>query len=617
MSASPLLITGGRKKEYRVESLIPADIERFPWAGHIGMKQLPEVVKAIESATTSLAFTNTRFQAEHWYLQLLKARPDWAGQIALHHGSLDQDARVWVEQRLKKGELKCVVCTSSLDLGVDFSPVERVFQIGSPKGIARLLQRAGRSGHSPGRASILTCVPTHAFELVEIAAARDAVLAGNIEPRHPFRKPIDVIVQHAVTCAVGGGFTRDELLDEIRSTAAFHNMTDTEWDWVLDFITRGGEALRAYKEYSRVEIQPATAEHAQRYVVTNRKVAQMHRMNIGTITSQTTLQVQYKSGKRVGTVEEYFASKLKAGDNFRFAGVLLEFVRIYEMKVIVKKPAKKKEGVQPHWAGSRMPLSTELADAVLERLRQARDGVFDGPEMRAVQPILELQQRWSSIPVAGDLLIEQIRSREGHHIYMFPFAGRLIHEGIAAVVAYRLGQIQPLSFSMSVNDYGFELLSPDPVPLAKAIRNGLFSPDDLTDDILASVNAAEMAKRQFRSVARVSGLIHQSMPGAQRNVRQLQASTGLIFDVFQNYDPDNLLLQQALDEVLIDQLEHNRIHGIFERLEASKVQLNTPRYCTPMAFPLLAQRIREKMSTEKLTDRIQKMQLQLEKAAGR
>lgn len=613
---SSRLITGGRKKQYRVESLIPPDIERFPWAGHIGIKQLPEVVKSIESAETSLAFTNTRFQAEHWYLQLLKARPDWAGQIALHHGSLDQDARKWVEGRLKTGELKCVVCTSSLDLGVDFSPVERVFQIGSPKGIARLLQRAGRSGHAPGRASILTCVPTHAFELVEIAAARDAVLAGNVESRHPFHKPIDVLVQHAVTCAVGGGFTRDQLFEEVRTTAAYHKLNSTEWDWVLDFVTRGGEALRAYKEYRRVDLEPGGDEEPDRFVVNDKRIAQLHRMNVGTITSDTTLQVQYQSGKRVGTIEEHFASKLKPGDNFRFAGVLLEFVRIYEMRVIVKKPTKKKEGEQPHWAGSRMPLSTELADAVLERLRQAREGTFEGPEMRAVRPILEVQQRWSTIPVAGELLIEQIRSREGHHIYIFPFAGRLVHEGIAALVGYRLGQIQPLSFSMSVNDYGFELLSPEPAPLSKAIREGLFSAEGLVDDILASVNAAEMAKRQFRTVARVSGLIHQSMPGAQRNVRQLQASTGLIFDVFQNYDPDNLLLQQSLDEVLNDQLEHSRIRGIFESLSNSEIRLNTPRYCTPMAFPLLAQRIRQKMTTEKLLDRIQRMQLQLEKAAG-
>ena len=606
----PLLITGGRKKEYRVESLIPRDLDRFPWAGHMGTKQLPAVVDAIDRAENSLAFTNTRFQSEHWYHQLLHARPDWAGRIALHHGSLDNDTRSWVEAGLKEGSLKCVVCTSSLDLGVDFSPVDRVFNIGSPKGISRMLQRAGRSGHAPGQVSRLTCVPTHAFELVENAAARDALDARRLEAKRPLNKPIDVLVQHAVTCAVGGGFTREDLLAEVRTAAAYHRLSEPEWDWVLDFITRGGEALRAYKEYSRVDI-----DEQDRYIVTDKRVAQAHRMNVGTITADATLKVVSQSGGQLGTLEEGFASKLRPGDSFQFAGRVLDFVRVHDMTMVVKK-SKKKQAMHPKWRGSRMPLSSELADAVLVRLRAARDGVYEGPEMEAVRPILELQSRWSAIPVAGELLIERLRSREGHHLFIYPFAGRLVHEGLAALCAFRMSKLRPISFAMSINDYGVELLSPVEAPLREAIDAGLFSPEGLGQDLLESVNAAEMAKRQFRQIARVSGLIQQNAPGAQRAVRQLQASTGLLFDVFRNYDPDNLLLEQSQREVLDYQLEENRLAVLFRRLSAEPIRVKEPRRFTPLCFPLLIDRIREKMSSEKLADRVRRLTMELETAAG-
>ena len=607
----PLLITGGGQKQYRVEALIPEDIERFPWAGHMGLKQVPAVVGAIESARSSLAFTNTRFQAENWYSQLLKARPDWAGLIALHHGSLDPETRGWVEAGLKQWGLKNVVCTSSLDLGVDFAPVDRVFQIGSPKGIARVVQRAGRSGHQPGEVSRLFCVPTHAFELVEIAALRDAMDAGQLEARRPIDKPIDVLVQHLVTIACGPGFDPDKLYREVRTAHAYRDLTEAEWEWALDFVVRGGEALRAYPEYRRVEVRDDGL-----FRIASKKLGQLHRMNIGTITSDSTMVVQYSSGHRVGTVEEGFATRLRPGDCFRFAGRVLEFVRIHEMRVIVKKAPKGREGFHPRWRGSRMPLSTELAEAVLARLEQARDDIYDGAEMQAVQPILELQKRWSDLPVRGELLIESIRSREGHHLVFFPFAGRLVHEGLAAVVALRLSRLRPLTFSMSIDDYGFELVSPDPAPLPEALQQGLFSPRGLAADMVESINAAEMAKRRFREVARIAGLVQQGMPGAQRTVRQLQASTGLLFEVFQNYDPDNLLLRQSQEEVMEYQLESNRLSEVMERLSRTRIRVNRPQRFTPMAFPLLVARLREKLSSEKLSDRIKKLQLQLETAAG-
>jgi len=279
------MIRGAVPKTLRIESIIPPQIERFPWAGHLGTKLLPEVLSVVDSGSSALIFTNTRSQTEIWYHAILNARPEWAGEIALHHSSLDRTVRDWVEDALRAGKLRCVVCTSSLDLGVDFTPVDSVLQVGSPKGVARLLQRAGRSGHRPGVESRVTCVPTNAFELIEVAAVRDAITAGHIESRSPFEAPLDALVQHLVTIALGGGFRADELLDEVQTTHAYRDLTDAEWAWALDFVTRGGEALRNYPEYARLSV-----ENGQ-YIVTDKEIARRHRMSIGTIVSDASLRV--------------------------------------------------------------------------------------------------------------------------------------------------------------------------------------------------------------------------------------------------------------------------------------------------------------------------------------
>ena len=243
---------GEDPKKVTIDSLIPPLIERFPWAGHLGTQMVPQVVAAIEEGRSALVFTNTRSQTEIWYQALLAARPDWAGLIALHHGSLERKKREWVEHGMRTGALRCVVATSSLDLGVDFSPVDRVLQVGSPKGVARLLQRAGRSGHQPGGVSRVTCVPTNALELLEVAAVRDGIREGRIEARLPVERPLDVLAQHVVTVAMGGGFRSDELLAEVRTTMAYAELTDAEWAWTLRFVSVGGEALTAYPEYARL-----------------------------------------------------------------------------------------------------------------------------------------------------------------------------------------------------------------------------------------------------------------------------------------------------------------------------------------------------------------------------
>jgi ATP-dependent Lhr-like helicase len=604
------LVRGAAPKEIRVDSLIPETIERFPWAGHLGLKLLPQVVAAIAEGRTALVFTNTRSQTEIWYQAILDARPDWAGEIALHHGSLDRKVRDFVEAGLSAGTLRCVVCTSSLDLGVDFAPVDRVLQVGSPKGIARLAQRAGRSGHRPGAPSRVTCVPTNAFELVEVAAARRALEAGRIEPRTPREKPLDVLAQHLVTIAAGGGFRAAELYAEVCTAWAYRDLTLPEWDWTLDFVTRGGPALAAYPEYRRV------VERDGLFTVPDRAVARRHRMSIGTITSDAALTVQYISGGRLGTVEESFIARLRPGERFIFAGRTLELAEVRDMTARVRR-AKGRSGAIPRWMGGRMPLSTELAAAVRRLLEEARDGVFAGPEMAAMRPILELQARWSAIPAADELLVERLKSREGHHLFLYPFEGRLVHEGLAALLAWRIARRRPITFTLAVDDYGLELLSPDRAPLDEALAAGLLAPTGLAEDIPASLNAAEMAKRQFRDIARVAGLLFQGFPGQRKPARHLQASSGLFYEVFAKYDPANLLLHQAHREVLEQQLERSRLGRALARLSESRVTLLEIARPSPLAFPLMVARMREKLSSESLADRVRRMQAQLEKAASR
>ena len=605
----PVLIRGKIPKTVVIDSLIPDTVQRFPWAGHMGRQMLPQVLAELESAATSIIFTNTRSQTEAWFHAMLDARPEWAGIIALHHGSLDRKVRAWVEDGLRDGRLKCVVATSTLDLGVDFAPVERVLQIGSPKGIARLLQRAGRSGHSPGRPSRVTCVPTNSLELIEIAAARDAAKAGRIEPRRPEGHALDVLTQHLVTIALGGGFESDALYDEVRSTMAYRDLTRTEWQWALDFVVRGGPALVAYPEYSRV------VEKDGRYVVEDPGVARRHRISIGTITDDAQMEVRFVRGARLGTVEEAFVSRLRRGDKFIFGGRALEFVRLRDMVCWVRL-AKSSAGAIPRWLGGRLPFTQELSQATRDKLAAAGRGSYASPEMRAIAPLLELQRKWSAIPAADELLIEQVKTREGYHTFVFPVEGRFVHEGMAALLAYRIGRLQPITFSLSADEYGLELLAPERPPLEEAIARGLFSTTSLLDDIGHALNATEMAKRQFREIARVSGLIFPGLPHAGKSARQLQASAGLFFDVFSRHDPDNLLVHQAHREVMQRQLESSRLHSTLERIGNSRLVVTSPKQPTPLAFPLIVQRSKERVTSESLPDRIRKMALRLEDAAG-
>ncbi len=602
------IIEGYKKKRMTLESIIPERIERFPWSGHIGTKMVPQVADRLEDVNSALIFANTRSQTEIWYQQLLRQRPDWAGKIALHHGSLDTTVRRWVEDGLRDGSLRAVVCTSSLDLGVDFTAVDLVLQIGSPKGAARLLQRAGRSGHQPDAESRLAFVPTNAIELIELAAAQDAIRKGHLEARPLINKPLDVLAQHLVTIAIGGGFDADELLEEVRSSRAYESLTDLEWQWVLDFVVHGGSSLTAYPDFHRVE------RNENRYVVTQRRTMTMHRMNIGTIVSDASMKVKYLKGATLGSVEESFLSKLNEGDRFLFAGKLVSLVRVKDNVAYVKRAKGQPDSV-PRWMGGRMPLSSELSAELRLKLEQAADGKLVGREMQALKGLFDLQTRWSALPRSNQLLIERIETRGGHQMFVFPFEGRLVHEGLAAVFAYRISQLQKTTFTMACNDYGIVLQSPHRVQLDDVIRQKVFSTNDLVVDILNSMNSTEMAKRQFRQIARVAGLIHPGYPGQRKSTSHVQASSNLFFDVFQEYDPDNLLLEQSRREVLEFQLESSRLFDALERIERSEMLITEPPKVTPLAFPLLVDKLRERISSETLGERIARIQQQLEKVA--
>lgn len=604
-------------KRLHISTLLPESVERFPWAGHLGLRMVDAVLEELDKPGSALVFCNTRSHTETWFKQILERRPGWLGEVAIHHGSLDRKIRQQVENLLREGRLRAVVCTSSLDLGVDFAAVDRVVQIGSPKGIGRLMQRAGRSGHRPGEDSVALCVPTHAFELVEFSAAREGIERKQVESRPPLRKPLDLLVQHVVTIAAGGGFDEHDLFEEVRTTHAFADLTKQEWGWVMEFVARGGPTLTAYPRFAR--IRPEADAHGEtngRWVVASPQLARMHRLGIGTIVADGMVQLVGGGGRRLGTIEESFIGRLRPGDNFVFAGRSLELVRVHQMTARVR-PAKNKRGTIPQWMGARFPMSTHLAERVRHRLDDARRGHYADAEMRAVEPLLQLQARWSALPAPDQLLIESVTTREGGHHFLFPFLGRLVHEGLGAILAHRIHRAHDQPVTATLTDYGIELHSPALIPLSEDDWRALLSPERLIEDLLTCLNAGELTKRQFREIARIAGLIVVNQPGAPRSNRQLQASSEMFYDVFREFDPDNLLLEQARREVLEQQLEINRLKISLDQLARQRLLLSAPARLTPMAFPLWAQRIgSQTLRVENAQQRIERMLARLEAAAA-
>ncbi len=601
-----VIVKARMDKRIEVLSVLPDEIETYPWAGHLGIKLADKVVPIIEQSTTTLIFINTRSMSELWYQTLLNIAPQFAGVIALHHGSIEHELRIWVEEALHAQKLKAVVCTASLDLGVDFRPVDTVIQVGSPKGVARFLQRAGRSGHAPGDISRVYFLPTHSLELVEAAALKTAIDEQIIESRQPMLLCFDVLMQYLCTLAIGEGFKEDEIFNEIKSTYCFSDITIDEWNELLQQITGGGKALENYDEYKKVEIDEKGI-----YRIRNRRIAMRHRMQIGTIVSDAMMKVKMMSGGYIGMIEEWFLSRLEPGDAFTFAGRNLELVMIKEMTAYVKISSKKKS-IIPSWMGGRMSLTANLGMVLRRTFNKSLRP--DSIELKVLQPLFKLQQELSHIPQSDELLIEQIENKDGFHLLVYPFEGRQIHEAMSSILAYRISRITPITFSIAMNDYGFELLSDQPVPVDDTNVRELFTTDDLITDIQRSVNSVEMASRKFRDIAVIGGLIFTGYPGEPKKAKHLQASASLLFKVFSEYDPNNILLRQAYNEVFEQQMEEVRLRTALERIQQNDIILKFPQRLTPLSFPIIVDGLsRYNLSSEKFEDRVRKMQKQLDK----
>lgn len=607
LQQSGVIVKAIMNKQIEVESIFPDEIEKYPWAGHLGIKLAHKIIPIVQQSKTTLIFINTRGMSETWYHTLLNICPDLAGSIALHHGSVDMELRSWIEETLHTGNLKAVVCTASLDLGVDFRPVETVIQVGSPKGVARFLQRAGRSGHSPDAVSKIYFLPTHSLELMEAAALKSAIKENLIESREPKMLCYDVLIQYLNTLGISDGFDPDEVYKEIKSTYSYKDLMRDEWEQILHFITEGGDALQQYNDFRKVEIIDGL------YKINSRRVAMRHRLHIGTIVSDSMMKVKFITGGYVGVIEEYFISRLEPGDVFSLSGYNLEFVMIKDMTALVRKSNKKKS-IVPSWTGGRMPLSANLGKKLRKTLNQSGVGSEESgeKELEILKPLFELQEKLSHVPKENELLIEQIETKDGYHLFVYPFEGRLVHEAMAAILAYRISRIRPITFSFAMNDYGFELLSDQPIPVDDTNVYELFSPGDLLNDIQRSVNSTEMAKRKFRDVAVIGGLIFQGMPGEKKKARHLQASASLLFNVFSEYDPGNLLVRQSYNEVLEQQMEEARLRDMLNRIQESKIVITFPKQLTPFCFPVKVDSMREDLSSEKLEDRVRKMQIELE-----
>lgn len=601
-----VLIKANLKKDIEVKSIIPASMDKFPWRGHLGLHLMKEVVEIINSSKSTLIFTNTRAQCELWFQGLMTNFPELAGEVAMHHGSINKETRIWVENAIRNESLRACVCTSSLDLGVDFAPVETIIQVGGPKGVARFLQRAGRSGHRPGETSVIHFLPTHALELIEAAALQKAVSTQAVEDRLPYILCFDVLIQYLCTLAVSGGFYPAEIYPEIKNTFCYSSITDDEWDWCLRLIVHGSSSLQSYDEYKRV-----TVEEDGKYIITDRKIAMRHRLQMGTIVTATTISVKFVSGGYIGSIEEYFISKLTRGDVFVLGGRTLEFVRLKGMVAQVRKSSKKRARVS-NWQGSKLPLSAQLGELLREEMSNFQTGKKHTPEVRALREIIIRQQRESIVPQRHQFLIETFKTREGYHAVFYPFEGRFVHEAMAGVIAYRISLLKPITFSLAFNDYGFEILSDQEFDMQEVLDNNLLTPEMLSQDLQSSMNATEMARRKFRDIAVISGLVFTGYPNKLIKTKHLQNSSQLLFEVFRDNEPENLLFRQAYTETFEQAIEEYRLFDALDRIQTQEIVWKACEKPTPFSFPIITDRLREKLSSEKLADRIKRMQLQWE-----
>ncbi len=554
---------------------------RLPWSGHMGLAAAPVIMQRIRAARLSIVFVNTRAQAELLFHALWRIN-EATLPIAIHHGSLEREARERVEAAMAAGTLRAVVATSSLDLGIDWGDVDQVLQVGAPKGVSRLLQRVGRSNHRMDEPSRAVLVPANRFEVLECEAAIAGVAAGELDGDPPRPGGLDVLAQHVLGCACAAPFRPDELYAEVTRTAPYAMLSRDDFDAVLGFVADGGYALRAYERYRKLFRDAEGRMH-----VRTERIARQHRMNIGTIVEAPLLKVRlHGRGPPLGEIEEYFATTLVPGDTFMFAGRLLRFLRIRETTVEVADGGSGEPRV-PTYEGGRMPMTTNLADRVRAMLHDPSTWHrFPEP----VREWLAAQKRHSSLPGPDDLLVETFPRGGRHYMVAYCFEGRQAHQTLGMIITRRMERagFQPLGFVAT--DYVLATWSArQPVSVAK-----LFERDLLGDDLEAWMAESSMLRRTFRNVAVIAGLIERHHPGAEKNRRQVTVSSDLVYDVLRKHQPDHVLLRATWADAAAGLTDIGRIAGMLARV-GLRVRHRALSRVSPLAVPVLLEVGREQV----------------------
>ncbi|MET4133615.1 ATP-dependent Lhr-like helicase [Porphyrobacter sp. MBR-155] len=564
------LVLGEAGAAPEVEILLPVE-ERVPWGGHAGRWAVPQLYEAIKANRTTLVFTNTRFLAEFIFQCLWEENADHL-PIGIHHGSLSTEARRKVEEAMARGELRALVCTASLDLGVDWGDIDLVVQMGAPKGSSRLLQRIGRAGHRLDTPSRAVLVPGNRFEFLEAMAAKDAVDQGQRDGATFRPGGLDVLAQHIMACACAGPFDEVALLAEVRSALAYSGLDDATFRRVLQFVSNGGYALKAYDRFQRI-----VRDKSGVWRLAHPNQAQRHRMNAGIIVDSEMLTVRFKNGRSLGKVEERFAAQLSPGDTFFFAGVSLEVESLKDMDVVVR--AAKKSATIPSYGGLRLPLTTHLATRVQAMLAD-RAGWGRFPD--DVREWLEMQDYRSRLPAPGELLVESFPHAGKHYAAYYTFAGWNANQSLGMLITRRMEDRGLLPGGFVANDYCLAVwgLRPitDPVPL--------LSSDILTDEFTAWVTESHLLRRAFREVAVISGLIERQHPGTRKTGKQVTFSTDLIYDVLRKYEPDHVLIEAAWADARARMTDVGRLADLLERSARELVHVTLDRV-SPLAVPVM------------------------------
>ena len=553
-----------------IRIMLPDD-ERIPWSGHSGRWAAVQVMKEIEAHKTSLIFCNTRSLAELIF-QDLWAVNESTLPIGIHHGSLSVEARRKVEKAVADGRLRALVCTASLDLGVDWGDVDLVVQMGAPKGSSRLLQRIGRANHRLDEPSEAILVPGNRFEYLEARAALDAISSGELDPDIFRPGALDVLAQHIMAAACAAPFDEAEMLDEIRSAAPYAGLTQDLFRQVLAYIENGGYALRAYDRFKRL-----SRDADGRWRVSHPRFIQQHRMNAGIIVDAPLLDVRFRNGRKLGTVEEYFASTLRSGDTFFFAGLVLEVERIDGTDLFVR--ATTKSARIPTYVGARMAMTTNLADRV-RRFLHDRAQWPRFPE--DVREWLEVQDYRSVLPRPDQLLVETFPFENRHYMVAYSFEGWNAHQSLGMLITRRMESagLKPLGFV--ANDYALACYGLEPV----TDPTSLFSADILEEEFVEWVQGSNLLKRAFREVAVIGGLVERHHPGKRKSGRQVTFSTDLIYDVLRRYEPDHLLLRAAWDDARTRMTDVGRLARLLDRAAGTMLHVELDRV-SPMAVPVL------------------------------